>query len=70
MTVYLDLALMTRLDLAHAQLRALAGESRAKVTASMVIDAALSQALAGFETAKEQSALALAVLERVNAKKP
>jgi len=70
MTLYLDLALATRLDLAHAQLRGLAGEHRSSVTARMVIETALSQALADYETNGASSALATAILERVSTKKP
>lgn len=69
MTLYLDLAIATRLDLAHAQLRGLAGEHRSSVTAKVVIETALSQALADFESKGEASALAREVLERVGASK-
>jgi hypothetical protein len=69
-TLYFDLGLANRLDLAQAQLRALAGAQRARVSASLVIELALSQALADFETNKETSAVAIALLERIGAKKP
>ncbi len=64
-TAYLSLELANRLDRAQAELRVLAGAQRGKVTANAVIETALSLALAELETAKEQSALAQAMMRKV-----
>jgi len=64
-TVYLGLELADRLDRVQAELRVLAGERRAKVTANSTIEAALALALADFESNKEASALAQAMARKI-----